>query len=85
MRNYGSVCSRNGQKDCAILLGCNTLKYRYSKIKLDDASIVITNTNKPHSLVTSAYNERRQQCDHALKEIQAVKPELKAWGELTRI
>lgn len=72
-----------GQKDCAILLDCNTLKYRYSKIKLEDASIVITNTNKPHSLVTSAYNERRHQCDHALKEVQAVKPELKAWGELT--
>ena len=72
-----------GKKDCAILLDCNTLKYQYSKIKLDDASIVITNTNKPHSLVTSAYNERRQQVDHALKEVQAVKPDLKAWGELT--
>lgn len=72
-----------GKKDCAILLDCNTLKYQYSKIKLDDCSIVITNTNKPHSLVTSAYNERRQQVDHALKEVQAVKPELKAWGELT--
>lgn len=72
-----------GKKDCAILLDCNTLKYRYSPVKLDDCSIVITNTNKPHSLVTSAYNERRAQCDHALKEIQAVKPELKAWGELS--
>ena len=58
-----------GKKDCAILLDCNTLEYRYSPVKLDDCSIVITNTNKPHSLVTSAYNERRAQCDHALKEI----------------
>lgn len=72
-----------GKKDCAILLDCNTLKYRYSKIKLDDASIVITNTNKPHSLVTSAYNERRQQVDHALSEVQKVKPELRGWGELS--
>lgn len=63
-----------GKKDCAILLDCNTLEYRYSTIKLDDCSIVITNTNKPHSLVTSAYNERRKQCEHALSEIQAVKP-----------
>lgn len=72
-----------GKKDCAILLDCNTLKYRYSPVKLDDCSIVITNTNKPHSLVTSAYNERRRQCDHALSEVQKVKPDLKAWGELT--
>ena len=72
-----------GKKDCAILLDCNTLKYKYTPIKLPDASIVITNTNKPHSLVTSAYNERRQQVDHALSEVQKVKPDLKAWGELT--
>ena len=72
-----------GKKDCAILLDCNTLKYRYSPVKLEDCSIVITNTNKPHSLVTSAYNERRSQCEHALKEVQKVKPDLKAWGELT--
>lgn len=63
-----------GKKDCAILLDCNTLEYRYSQIKLDGYSIVITNTNKPHSLVTSAYNERRKQCEHALSEIQKVKP-----------
>ena len=62
-----------GKKDCAILLDCNTLEYRYSTIKLADCSIVITNTNKPHSLVTSAYNERRSQCEHALSEIQKVK------------
>ena len=73
-----------GKKDCAILLDCNTLKYRYSQIKLDGCSIVITNTNKPHSLVTSAYNERRSQCEHALKEVQKVKPELKSWGELSK-
>ena len=71
-----------GKKDCAILLDCNTLEYRYSKIALEDASIVITNTNKPHSLGASAYNERRSQCESALEQLQAVKP-IKALGELT--
>ena len=71
-----------GKKDCAILLDCNTLSYRYSKLALDDCSIVITNTNKTHSLVTSAYNERRAQCESALKALQKVKP-IKALGELT--
>ena len=71
-----------GKKDCAILLDCNTLSYRYSKLALDGCSIVITNTNKTHSLVTSAYNERRAQCESALKELQKVKP-IKALGELT--
>ena len=71
-----------GKKDCAILLDCNTLSYRYSKLALDGCSIVITNTNKTHSLVTSAYNERRAQCESTLKALQKVKP-IKALGELT--
>ena len=71
-----------GKKDCAMLLDCNTLEYRYSKISLKNASIVITNTNKPHSLASSAYNVRRAQCEHALNELREVKPELKALGEL---
>ena len=72
-----------GKKGCAILLDCNTLSYRYSKISLKDASIVITNTNKPHSLASSAYNVRRAQCEHALNELKEVKPELTALGELS--
>ena len=72
-----------GKKDCAILLDCNTLSYRYSKIALDGASIVITNTTKPHSLASSAYNVRRAQCEHALNELKEVKPELNALGELS--
>ncbi|MCI6171484.1 MAG: galactokinase [Selenomonas bovis] len=72
-----------GKADCAMLLDCNTLDYRYSKIVLKDASIVITNTNKPHSLASSAYNVRRAQCEHALNELREVRPALKALGELS--
>ncbi|MCR5440311.1 MAG: galactokinase [Selenomonas sp.] len=72
-----------GRKDCAILLDCNTLEYRYSKIALTGASIVIANTNKPHSLASSAYNVRRAQCEHALNELREVRPDLHALGELS--
>ena len=72
-----------GKKDHAILLDCHTLDYRYSKIALSDTSIVITNTNKPHSLASSAYNVRRAQCEHALNELKEVRPDLHALGELT--
>ena len=72
-----------GKADCAMLLDCNTLDYRYSKIDLQDASIVITNTNKPHSLASSAYNVRRAQCEHALNELREVRPELAALGDLS--
>ena len=71
-----------GKEDNAILLDCNTLKYEYVPLNLRGISIVIINSNKKHSLVNSAYNERRQQCERALKALQQELP-VKALGELT--
>lgn len=71
-----------GKEDHAILLDCNTLKYEYVPLNLRGISIVIINSNKKHSLVNSAYNERRQQCERALKALQQELP-VKALGELT--
>lgn len=56
-----------GKKDCAILLDCNTLKYSYAPIKLDDYNIIIMNTNKRRELADSKYNERRAECEEALR------------------
>lgn len=71
-----------GKEDCAILLDCNTLKYSYAKLNLDGYKIVIANTNKQRKLADSKYNERRSECDSALKEIQKVK-DISSLGELT--
>ena len=71
-----------GKKDHSILLDCNTLDYRYSRIALQDCSIVITNTNKKHSLASSAYNVRRAQCEHALNELREIRA-VGSLGELT--
>jgi galactokinase len=59
-----------GKKDCAILLDTNTLKYQYVNIELKGASIVIANTNKRRGLADSKYNERRSECETALKNLQ---------------
>lgn len=59
-----------GKKDCAILLDTNTLKYQYANIQLNGASIVIANTNKRRGLADSKYNERRTECETALKDLQ---------------
>jgi galactokinase len=59
-----------GKKDCAILLDTNTLKYQYASIELNGASIVIANTNKRRGLADSKYNERRTECETALKDLQ---------------
>ncbi|HHW89817.1 MAG TPA: galactokinase [Clostridiales bacterium] len=62
--------SAMGKKDHAILLDCSTLKYEYVPLNLLDYSLVIINTNKPRSLADSKYNERRAECEEALKILQ---------------
>ena len=71
-----------GKEDHAILLDCNTLDYEYVPLNLRGVSIVIINSNKKHALVTSEYNTRRKECEHALKELQQKLP-VKSLGELS--
>lgn len=61
-----------GKKDHAIFLNTDTLDYEYAPINLSGYSIVVTNTNKKRGLADSKYNERRGQCEEALKRLQQV-------------
>lgn len=74
--------SAMGKKDHAIFLDTNTLHYEYAPVKLPDAKIVITNSKVKHSLVDSAYNDRRNECETALLELQKV-VDIQSLGELT--
>lgn len=74
--------SAMGKKDHAIFLDTNTLKYEYAPVVLEDAKIVIINSKVKHSLVDSAYNDRRNECETALKELQTV-VDIKTLGDLT--
>lgn len=73
--------SAMGKKDNAIFLDTADLSYEYAPLVLDGAKIVVTNSNVKHSLVNSAYNERRSECEKALEELQTV-VEIKGLGDL---
>ena len=72
----------NGKKDCATFLDTSNLNFEYAPVKLEDAKIVIMNTNKKRGLGDSKYNERRAECEKALEELQT-KLDIKSLGELT--
>ena len=61
-----------GKEDHAIFLDTADLSYEYAPIKLEGAKIVITSSNKKRGLGDSKYNERRQECETALAELQEV-------------
>ena len=74
--------SAMGKKDNAIFLDTADLSYEYAPLVLNGAKIVVTNSNVKHSLVNSAYNERRSECEKALEELQTV-VDIKGLGDLT--
>ena len=90
-RNYAGVscgimdqfASAMGKENCAVLVDCATLEYKHVPLDLGDASIVITNTNKKRSLITSKYNERCDECAKALSDIKAVMPEIKCLADVS--
>lgn len=71
-----------GKKDCAIFLDTSNLNFEYASVKLEDAKIVITNSKVKHSLVDSAYNQRRSESEAALEELQTV-TNITSLGDLT--
>jgi len=71
-----------GMKDAGILLDCQTLKYEYAPIHLEDYKILIMNTNKRRELADSKYNERRGECEEALAQLQQKLP-IEALGQLS--
>lgn len=71
-----------GKKDHAIFLDTSDLSYEYAPCVLDGAKIVITNSKVKHSLVDSAYNDRRNGCAAALKALQS-ELDIQALGDLT--
>lgn len=62
--------SMMGKADHAIRLDCDSLAYDYVPLKLDGVKIVLLNTNVKHSLASSEYNTRRQECERAVALIQ---------------
>ena len=74
--------SAMGKKDNAIFLDTADLSYEYAPITLDGAKIVVTNSMVKHSLVTSAYNDRRNESAQALSDLQKV-VDINGLGDLT--
>ncbi len=72
-----------GKKNTAEMLDCATLEYEYAPLELGEYCFVVMNTNKVRKLSDSKYNERRSQCEEALKILQDNAISIKSLCELT--
>jgi galactokinase len=69
MDQFSIAC---GREDAAVFLNTGTLSYEYVPVELHDNVILIMNTCKRRTLADSKYNERRSECESALKALQKV-------------
>lgn len=56
-----------GKKDSVILLDCKNVSHEYLPLNIEGYQIVLINTKVHHSLASSAYNQRRSECEEGLK------------------
>lgn len=59
-----------GQKDAALRLDCRSLEYEEVPLSLQDYKILLLNTNVKHSLGSTAYNTRREECAEGVAQVQ---------------
>lgn len=80
MDQFSSVM---GVEDKVIKIDCRTLEYTYHDANFSDYSLILFDSNVKHSLMTSAYNERRQQCEEGIAIVKANFPEIKSFRDCT--
>jgi len=59
----------NGKKNKLIHLECYSRNFNYVNADFNDFQIILLNTNVEHNLANTAYNDRVEECDNALKII----------------
>jgi galactokinase len=71
-----------GQQGCALFIDTRDLSYRPVPMPAG-AKVVICDTMTRRGLVGTAYNERRQQCEEAVRILQGVLPDVKALRDVS--
>lgn len=67
-----------GQKDKCVRLDCRSLEYEYNSVKVDGYMFVLTDTKVKHSLASSEYNTRREECATGVQALKTKYPEIES-------
>ncbi len=71
-----------GAENHALLIDCRSLEYQLVPFP-ENAALVIGNTKASRSLASSAYNQRRQECETGVAALQQVLPNIRALRDVT--
>jgi galactokinase len=72
-----------GQKGHALLIDCRTLGSTQIPFDTTRVAVVICDTNVKHELSSSAYNERRAECERGVEILREVSPDIRALRDVS--
>lgn len=81
MDQFSSVM---GIENKVIKIDCRTLEFEYHEADFSDYSLILFDSNVKHSLFTSAYNKRREECETGLAIIKNHFPEVSSYRDCTQ-
>jgi galactokinase len=80
MDQFASVMGKEGH---VILLDCRSLEYKYSPIDLKEFTLILCDTRVKHSLVSSEYNTRRNECEKGVSILQKHDPKINSLRDVS--
>lgn len=75
MDQFASMMGMKGQ---VIKLDCRNLSYEYFPLCLGKYAIILFDTGVKHSLASSEYNTRREECTEGVKALQEIYPHIQS-------
>ncbi len=73
----------HGKKHQAIKLDCRTLDFEYANMNLEGYQLLLVDSKIKHSLASSAYNQRREECKTGVELLRKHNPEITALRDAT--
>ena len=67
----------------AMLLDCRSLERQQISFETEDAMTVVVNTGVKHSLASSEYNKRREECEEGVRILQKHRVEIRALRDVS--
>jgi galactokinase len=74
--------SLHGRKNHALLLDCRSLQFELVSIP-DSVRLVVCNTMVKHDVASGEYNQRRADCEEAVRHLAKVMPGIRALRDVT--
>jgi len=80
MDQFASVFGKEGH---LVRLDCKTEEYQYVPFELPNYRIVLINTMVKHSLASSEYNTRREECERGVSILKKYYPDINSLRDVT--